>query len=567
MNEALLTPKNLAILLDDLGDYSLERVTLVSRLVHSADAISLLDKWRAEDDQVKHPGGRPSTTTDHAVLVLLLLLALENRPLHIETMSRIVSRKFSSETMEFLGLADDNSATEAWYHRLLGGIQNVLTVVDPCPLKNRRKKMSREDYEEEDAARDPVETAIKHARLHLLMNAFREATWRGLPVEIQARWHGNTAVDGTLYSAFSKRPAYGSARMSIEPDAGHWQREGNHEVDGQTVTSKIKKFGWDTHIAVTIANDSIYAPDFPVIGIAVGFDKPGVSVAENTLALYQSLISRGHAPGGIVADLIYWAGQKVEKFHLPLTTLGYWPVTDYRTDQLGDKGGTQGALMVEGKFYCPHMKPDLINATKLFLQDGDVATWRARIAQREYWEAKPKGLPDVDGYQRLMHPVNKRGLPVCDPARKNADALQFCSQKSITVSPEASAKFRQPLRFGSEEWLRMYGYERNCIETYNAYIKDESKQAFGTSSRRRIKGYTAQAVMASLLMTAANIRKINAFYIDQEKAEQFALANPGSPRRKRRASSLQNWRSVPKSVDESVINQFHGENNEEGNTD
>ncbi|MEV0113257.1 hypothetical protein AB0H77_08400 [Streptomyces sp. NPDC050844] len=53
----------------------------------------------------------------------------------------------------------------------------------------------------------------------------------------------------------------------------------------------------------------------------------------------------------------------------PRPSPGFKPVYDYRTDQLGKQAETQGAILVEGTWYCPSMPQPLIDATK-DLYDG-----------------------------------------------------------------------------------------------------------------------------------------------------------------------------------------------------
>src|SRR5690606_31748353 len=121
--------------------------------------------------------------------------------------------------------------------------------------------------------------------------------------------------------------------------------------------------------------------------------------------------------------------------------------------------------------------------------------WVARRKEIQRFAAKPHGRPNEDGFQRFTHPRRKDGKPVCDPNRPHAPT--FCKQGSITVGPADAAKVRQPLVYGSPEWLAMYGHGRNAIEGFNAYLKDESRQAFGTASRRRVRGIAAQSLVAA----------------------------------------------------------------------
>jgi hypothetical protein len=115
-----------------------------------------------------------------------------------------------------------------------------------------------------------------------------------------------------------------------------------------------------------------------------------------------------------------------------------------------------------------------------------------------------------------------------------------CTQQSVTIPPEAGAKYRQSLLFGGEEWHATYATLRNTNEGFNGYVKDPAHEALDDPGRRRLNGVAAQSVLTALLLLAANVRKIRAF-LDSAAAR---LAHPDHHRlpRRRRTRSLKTWR-------------------------
>ena len=100
-----------------------------------------------------------------------------------------------------------------------------------------------------------------------------------------------------------------------------------------------------------------------------------------------------------------------------------------------------------------------------------------------------------------------------------------CTQQSVTVPPEAGAKYRQELLFGSDRWRLMYGTIRSANEGLNGYVKDPAHEALDDAGRRRLFGTAAQSILAALLLMAANVRKIQSFFA-------ISVAGPDSPARR-----------------------------------
>src|SRR5664280_1567505 len=114
----------------------------------------------------------------------------------------------------------------------------------------------------------------------------------------------------------------------------------------------------------------------------------------------------------------------------------------------------------------------------------------------------------------------------------------ICTQQSVTVPPEAGAKFAQPLLYGSDEWQAAYATLRSTNEGMNGFLKDGAREALGDPQRRRIRGVAAQSVFVALLLLAANLRKIDRFLVD------LAAVAAGTGRRRprrRRTRALDQW--------------------------
>ncbi len=180
-------------------------------------------------------------------------------------------------------------------------------------------------------------------------------------------------------------------------------------------------------------------------------------------------------------------------------------------------------------------------------------TYAARVKAREAWRLVRKAGPDADGYERFSCPAQGEHSHLCCPLRPYARALgqvpvlapplappKLCTQSAITVAPDIGARHRQDLAFGSEEWARTYATYRKTIEGANGYLKDTAHEALACPGRRRVRGIAAQSLFVSLLLMAANFRKIAAFremVADgtsaqvAERARRPSRTLPPSPRR------------------------------------
>ena len=206
---------------------------------------------------------------------------------------------------------------------------------------------------------------------------------------------------------------------------------------------------------------------------------------------------------------------------------------------------SNGALLIEGGWYCPKMSEPLIDAT-LELRKGKVGRdlYEERIAARGAYALRRKQGPDQDGYERWSCPAIGRYPKVMCPLRPNSlspgntrikvlgteEGLRplICRQSAVTIAPDVGVRHRQELRFATDEWHERYATLRNSIEGLNGYIKDPCHEALSQPGRRRVRGIAPQSIFVTVLLMAANIRKIRSFRQDQ--ARQL---KPQRPKRRR----------------------------------
>ena len=108
------------------------------------------------------------------------------------------------------------------------------------------------------------------------------------------------------------------------------------------------------------------------------------------------------------------------------------------------------------------------------------------------------------------------------------------TQTAIIISPDAGARYRQDLPYGSPAWQARYATLRNTIEGLNGYAKDLAREALAQRGRHRARGIAACSLFTALQQMAANIRKIRAWRAltakDKAAIAQLARRRRTSPR-------------------------------------
>jgi len=476
-----------------------------------------------------HRTGRPRPLPVRAVLTALLCLALDDRPLFLTEVTRLLFCQLPPAGRRLLGvpgIAGTERAFLAAYRRVRYCFHAIVSVADPSALpKNRR--LAQDELQARIKPMTPDQAIAARDRLEALVNALLQASVSVLTQDERAGSGGGTALDATPVPLFSRGPSKRTGLSASDPDGGWYVREGDHREREDDTGKPLRKICWalEATIAVT-ARPPGAPPATPNLATGMAMTRPGEDPGGTGARVLASVAARGHKTGWLGYDRAYTAALP-GRFHLPARALGYQPVMDYRADQLGIQANTGGAILVEGTWYCPALPGPLITATA-GLRDHLITheLYDQQIAARASYQLKRKDGPDADGYQRLscpatgghpglMCPLRRASLSPRDGRPKvlqpPAEPPRLCRQTAITIPPGTGARYRQDLPYASPAWHARYATLRNTIEGLNGFIKDPAHQALAQPARRRIRGIAAQSLFTALLLMAANIRKIRAW--------------------------------------------------------
>jgi hypothetical protein len=517
----------------------------------AAELIDRSGKAPVIEAALAHRTGRPRPLPVRAVLTALLCLALDDRPLFLTEVTRLLFSQLPPVSRRLLGVpgtATTGRAFLAAYRRVRYCFGQILTVADPSALpKNRR--LTAGELKARTKAMTPGQATAARDRLEALVNALLEASVSVLTAGERAASGGGTGLDATPVPLFSRGPSKRTGLCASDPDGGWYVREGDHRDREDDKGKPLRKICWalEATIAVT-ARPPGAPPATPNLATGLTLARPGEDPGGTGARVLASVAARGHKPGWLGYDRAYTAALP-GRFHLPARALGYSPVMDYRADQLGIQASTQGALLVEGTWYCPALPEPLITATARLRDHAiDRELYDQQIAARAPYQLKRKDGPDADGYQRLscpalgthpglMCPLRRASLSPRDGRPKvlqpPEEPPKTCRQTAITIAPDVGARYRQDLPYGSPAWHACYATLRNTIEGLNGYAKDPAHEALAQPARRRVRGIAAQSIFAALLLMAANIRKIRTW-----RAITTASKTRTAQRPRRRRTSL-----------------------------
>jgi hypothetical protein len=539
----------------------------VLRVIDLIDRSGLVEWAEERQDARKKKSGRPPMFGFRALFVAMMLAARTRSAMHGSMFRRILHLRISPAMRAELGVAafvepldkrKQRLAVEAANTNVRRAFHRFLATVDPSI---HQKGKARPWVELAERARPLTldEQMEMQAALDIAANTIVGLPYDALPERTRRRHDGSACIDGTGLPLFSVGRPVDSETASSDPDGGYRVRTGDHSEDSAK-DLKEAEYGLEVHLVVAgdaTLGDRQYMPAVPW---AMTVDRPAKDPSGAARRLFGNLVARGCQPNYLAGDGLYTLAEP-EKFQIPAREAGFRLVLSYPDGHTGKQDAHDGMLLVEGRWACGAMPPELVNATEdvragLITMDE----YHRRISERAAFDMRVQNTADANGNLRVAcgasgpcapakcvikpeslkkRPINTSadgvkfdGRPRIDPPEDMiANPPKACRQRTITVHKDKGARYLQDLRYGSPEQTDVYNALRQAQEGFHGFAKDEAEEALGAAGNRRIRGKAAQTMMAAFLIAAAGLRKVDTFMREaqvDEHGDLYVIRRPRS---------------------------------------
>ncbi|AIL96477.1 hypothetical protein [Corynebacterium ureicelerivorans] len=553
------TPSDVGLIYLDQVDVAKLRTPF--DVVHDSGVIDLIELWTEQDGIGVGGVGRPREIPIRSVLVLMAMLAIDNQPMHLTKARDIICDRATDNALKTLGFPARNETDykslkgrKQWYDKLWHAYHAILRVVDPFPEMTYKRRLTKEEYAELVATRNPDLVEARRQRLTLFNNRLIMAAAKLIGEEEFNRWEGDVAVDGTPIKAARIGSARGARRVSSEPDAGWYVREGNH--DGSQEDDPYKTM-WAYEATLAVMTFSKTDDEMPSLLLGMALDKPGHNIGKRAQDALSHIINDSEMPKGyFIGDRAYLPNSKSENLAIPLRLAGYKMIGDQRGDSLGFRMHYQGADLIDGTWYLAGMPKNLVNAGVDFHTGRiDEVQFAARIEKRKLFELRIKTVTQ-DGTTVFYNPANygkyttvlvpgvKRPENFADtavkvfekdlpPKAQRSGLLK--GNKTLRIPLEIGAKYaQQGPAWATNEWASIYHRGRNTIESRNDLLKSGRYSSIGDQTTRMIRGFAANAVFVALGAVSVNVGLIKRYL--HRLVIHFDTPKPPTPPETRRVT-------------------------------
>lgn len=553
--------------------YPMAYINEAKRIVERPSIVDALDMWDKTNRKARRklrplgaPTGRAPIISLTALLVVMLIHIREGRGAIFTEMAETLTHRMNAERLRAVGIDHIDGTYSEWYARLLNAKGRLEELLDPLPGP-RKKIPTVEQYQRIVMNRKlrAAELSIRKKRLDWLMNQLVESSVLLLGKEVLDRYAGNVALDATKFRmqgalGVSRKPLLkfllesglsdvddggelvevavprdGRLIRSVSYDAGAYSRDGTH--DGTNLPSSKTTWALELELATMTANTPGEAADFPLLSIGVSCHRPGAIRLEGKL-VFESLQRRGYPSGKAITDLAYLPNSRPEDLQGVLRDMGRDMVFDYKSTQLGVTTYYLDLVQVEGQWYVNYLPEELRNSestyrqrtrkengARLVLPDDE----RAQLAKdrktqreaREPYRLKPKGRVRPDGSQQFLYP--DAGSYMAFDAN-TGEMLEPATKRTVVIPREIGLKFGQKYVYRSEKWKAWYGL-RSTVEAQNAYLKDPIRTDMEAPGLRRARGNTFGFIVVTLVVVAANVRKIVTFLETMKRGTAVTSSN------------------------------------------
>ncbi|HXZ77249.1 MAG TPA: hypothetical protein VEH31_41150, partial [Streptosporangiaceae bacterium] len=247
-----------------------------------------------------HRTGRRRPLPVRAVLTALLCLALEDRPLFLTEVTRLLFCQLPPASRRLLGVPGTAATERAFqnaYRRVRYCFHAIVSVADPSPLpKNRR--LTQDALKACIKPMTPDQATAARDRLEALVNALLEASVSVLDEDERAASGGGTGLDATPVPLFSRGPSRRTGLSASDPDGGWYVREGDHREREDDKGKPLRKIcrALEATIAVT-ARPPGAPPATPDLATGMAMTRPGEDPGGTGARVLASVAARGHKTG------------------------------------------------------------------------------------------------------------------------------------------------------------------------------------------------------------------------------------------------------------------------------
>ena len=287
-----------------------EEIAFAVQVVDSSQVAEYLESLLVRET------GRRRSISVRALLVGLFLLAIDGRSLHLKAATTLLFCRLPVHWRHRLGICGE------------AGSRKMRRSLSPAEIEERRNRL------------DAVMAMLVQASVGICSD------------EELSGFTGSVGLDATPVPLYSRGPSKRAGTTASDPDGGWYVREGDHRETEGPKGNKLRKVFYALEATIVVmgrAPGSVPTHPNLILGISLG--PPGEDPGGSGVALLASVRRRGWRAGYLGADRGY-SQCLAEHFHLPARALGYSVVMDYKENDLGIQANSQGAVMVDGAFFC-----------------------------------------------------------------------------------------------------------------------------------------------------------------------------------------------------------------------
>jgi hypothetical protein len=235
-------------------------------------------EWLEEElRQRRRRPGRPRMLSVRALLCALLLLATDDRALHLSGATEVLFARLSDESRATLGVRGDahDARSFAARSRQVGYLFHALcAVLDPSGLvKNWR--LCTDEFEQRSVTLSDDEERSARGRLESFMGQLLSASVEECALARPALAYG---LDATPVPLFSRGPSKRSGLCASDPDGGWYVREGDHREREDHKGRTRSRVAWalEATLLTTASPTPGALASFPNLVVGLALDRPGI---------------------------------------------------------------------------------------------------------------------------------------------------------------------------------------------------------------------------------------------------------------------------------------------------